>query len=454
MSASRVKAAAIAAALAVALPAAAQDGPLELRPPVRLEPPRVGGSVAPAPAPATATASPALPESVAEPSFKPSVVGAPGVRMGDGDILPAPVMGGAVEVLGLEAVSPDVAGALRPDEGGFGPDMWAGTDRRVIDSGLNALPVAQGSPAGRDLMRRLLLTGASVPAGGEPGALIVKRAELLAAMGDFAGLHALLKAAPGRETLPELARIEADARLLTNDVARACALTAQEVRVRPTAYWQKLTVFCQALDGDAAGVSMGLALLEELGVQDPIFAQMADALANHGKPPVVESLPRPDPLHLALARVVKATLPDDVISSNRPGVLRAIAITPNASVELRLEAAERAEMAGALDVDALRQLFASMPFTEDQLKAPLTEAAKLSGPMSRALLYRATLSQTVPVAQAEAVKRALELARDAGRYASSARAFLPQLTRVEPSRDLIWFAPEVIRALLVTRNHQ
>jgi len=115
-----------------------------------------------------------------------------------------------------------------------------------------------------------------------------------------------------------------------------------------------------------------------------------------------------------------------------------------------LEAAERAEASGALEVDTLRQLYASIEFTDDELKNPLTAAAKHSGPMSRALLYRSTLSQTVPAAQAEALSHALGAARTEGRYASAARAFLPQLSHVEASSDLAWFAPEAIRALLVT----
>jgi len=200
-----------------------------------------------------------------------------------------------------------------------------------------------------------------------------------------------------------------------------------------------------------------MSLLEELGVDDPVFFQLVDALVrmetSGAKPPVIDSLADPTPLHLALARVAKVRLPGDVIASNRPGVLRAIAISPNAPAELRLEAAERAEVAGALPVDSLRQLYASIEFSEEQLKNPLTHAAQRSGPMSRALLYRATLMQTVPAAQAEALNRALDVARRSGRYASTARAFLPQLSRVPVSQELAWFAPEAIRAFLITGRH-
>lgn len=367
---------------------------------------------------------------------------------------PAPVMGGAVQAETLGQINPDVAGTLAQADGGFGSAMWWGTDRRLIDNLIATLPVTTSSPAMRDLMRRLLLTGAVVPEGGEPGSLISLRAGLLAAMGDFQGVNALLAVVPGYSANPDLLRVEMDTRLLTGDVARACQMAHAHINTQNTLYWQKAFTFCQAMEGKSQQALLGLALIDELGGADPVFSKLVDAIARQSNAPELESLSDPTPLHIAMARVAKAALPSDVISSNRPSVLRAIAISPNASPELRLEASERAEAAGALPVDALRQLYASIEFNDEELKNPLTVASQRSGPMSRALLYRATLNQTVPAAQAEALSSALDMARSGGRYASAARAFLPQLTRIEPTRDLAWFAPEAIRAFLITGRQQ
>ena len=430
MNASRAKYTLISAAFVAALMAGhgafAQGGPVDLSPPTRTEPQTA-------------------PNVQTDP-----IIGADGVRLDNR------VVGGsvAVEAQSLGQVDPDVAGALQEENGGFGQAMWWGTDRRLIETFMAQLPVTSPSPAMRDLMRRLLLTGADVPEGGRPGSLISLRAGLLSAMGDFQGVNALLSVVPGYSGNPDLLRVEMDTRLLTGDVARACQMAHAHIETQDTNYWQKAFNFCQALEGQNEAALLSLALLEELGVDDPVFFKLVGAIARQSKPPVIESLADPTPLHLALARVARVKLPSDVISSNRPGVLRAIAISPNASAELRLEAAERAEVAGALPVDALRQLYASIEFSSNELKNPLTAATKLTGPMSRALLYRATLSQTVPAAQAEALARALDVARTGGRYASTARAFLPQLTRVEPSSDLVWFAPEAVRAFLVTGRAQ
>ena len=426
---------ALAGALLLPAAALAQDGPLDLTSPLKLEPPKNTGVEPARPRPARSAMPP-----------MPSTLPTEGAG--------SAVTGGAVQAESLGSINPDVAGTLGPDNGGFANTLWADTSKTVVETQLAQLPVTSASPAMRDLMRRLLLTAATVPDGIPSGSLIALRAGQLNAMGDFAGVNALLSAVPGRADFPDLLRVEVDSRFLTGDVARACRLTHAFIQERRTTYWQKAFIFCQALEGDTASATLGISLLEELGVQDSVFFNLIDALARMNDPnfkvPVIESMADPTPLHLALARVAKAQLPSDVIASNRPGVLRAIAISPNASGELRLEAAERAEVAGALAVDALRQLYASIEFNEEQLKSPLTHAGQMSGPMSRALLYRATLMQTVPAAQAEALQQVLNVARDSGRYASTARAFLPQLARVPVSDDLAWFAPEAIRAFLIS----
>ena len=233
-----------------------------------------------------------------------------------------------------------------------------------------------------------------------------------------------------------------------NDNARACALAASQIGRHPTPYWQKAFIFCQAMAGEHDKASLGVALLRETGDVDSAFFVFIDAL-DGGVPATIDSLPRPTPLHLTMARAAKARLPADIIGTDRPGVLRTIAISPNAAVELRLDAAERAEAVGALAVDTLRQLYTGITFSDQALANPLSKAEAESGPLSRALLYRTALIQTVPTAQAEAASRALALAREGGRYASTARIFLPVLQGIHPSAELMWFAPEAVRALLV-----
>ncbi len=348
----------------------------------------------------------------------------------------------------LRPVDPDATGVLEAGAGGFGADMWRGTPRELVQTLLPKLPTGTPSRAMRDLMTRLLLSTADPPQGeGRSGDLVAARLALLAAMGNSAAVTDLLAATPGRGNEAALVRIEADNRLLANDVNRACVLAAGQIGRAEDLFWQKAFIFCQALAGEHDKAALGMSLLREMGDEDAVFFDLVDSLSGPD-PSAIESLPDPSPLHLAVARVAKAQLPADAVSSAHPGVLGTIAASPNAPVALRLEAAERAEAAGALPIETLRQLYTSVAFSDEDLANPLSKTEAESGPLSRALLYRTALIQTVPAAQAEAVARALALGREGGRYASTVRGFMPILERIPVSAPMLWFAPDAVRALL------
>ncbi|HEC90512.1 MAG TPA: hypothetical protein ENI55_02475 [Alphaproteobacteria bacterium] len=348
----------------------------------------------------------------------------------------------------LAAMNADGIGVLSDKEGGFGAAMWKGTERSLLDTLLPRLPVKTNSPAMRGLIRRLLLSAADAPQGkAPPGKLIETRVKLLASMGDLAAVNRLLDAVPDRAKSEPLARIEANSRFLANDNARACALAAARIGESDAPFWQKAFIFCQALAGENDKAALGVSLLREAGNKDEIFFSLIESLAGGTKTPI-KSLAQPSALRLAVARAANVRLPADVISSSRPAILRTIAISPNAPVKVRLEAAERAEAAGALPVDALRQLYTSVSFSKEDLANPLSKAEAESGPLSRALLYRTALVQTVPTAQAEAVAQAFKLGRAGGRYDSMVRVFMPVLKRIPTSAEMVWFAPEAVRAFI------
>lgn len=370
-----------------------------------------------------------------------------------------PPLSSDVQVQSLQAIDIDSVGTLSAAEGGFGEAMWRGTPRTLVERLLPHLPVAVDSAAMQGLARRLLLSAAVPPPaeGGKKGGLLATRADLLLSMGAFEAVDALLAVTPNRTDDPALARIEANARFLANDNARACSLVATRISDNGTDYWQKALVFCQVLANQIAQASLGVSLLREAGVDDPPFFSVVDALiAGAGKDgrtektaKILNKMPTPTPLILAMARAAGMQLPADVLALNQPGVLRVVATSPNGPVELRLDAAERAEAAGALPVETLRQIYMAVEFPEEALANPLSRAEAGSGPVSRALLYRAAQLQTVPIAQAEAVGKAFELARRGDRLASAARTFKPILERIPPSVELIWFAPEAVRAFLL-----
>lgn len=353
-----------------------------------------------------------------------------------------------VRVDRLSTVDADSAGVLTAADGGFGVDMWQGTRRSLVEALLPRLPVDTGSPAMRGLMRRLLLSTAGAPEGGSaPGGLAALRARMLLAMGDLDGVERLLEAASGRAADPGLARIRTDALLLADDDAGACAIAGDQIAEASSVYWQKVLIFCQALAGEHDKAALGVALLDEMGEVDPAFFALVAALA--GGPGRIDSLPDPTPLHLAMARAAKVTLPADVVSSDHLAVLRAIAVAPDASVQTRLEAADRAQAAGALPAGVLRRLYAGIPGEPPAASASNAAVAAKDGPRGRARDYRAAVAEVTPEARAEAVTRALKAAREQGRYGATALVYLPLLAGIPVSPESMRFAPEVIAALLV-----
>lgn len=359
-----------------------------------------------------------------------------------------------IQVDQLGDVNADTAGLLDDASGGLGAGMWRGTSRAVAMAMLRALPVGAPSVAMESLARRLLLTTAAVPDGdGEPGALISLRAEKLAAMGATRRVLRLLEVTPGSESLPRLVRIEAESRLLSGDYARACGLASSSMDRNPTTFWQKLFTLCQVLSGAKAEAELGVSLLREVGDDDPVYFSLIDGLLRDAKP-TIGSLPEPTPLQLAMARIAKAQLPEDVLVTERPGALAAIATSPNAAVAIRLEAAERAAATAALSPAELREIYAAVQFDEETLANPLSAAEEAPGPRARALLYQTSVDQSVDAARAESAMMALSLARDVGLYQTTARVFAPMLEAIPARTDLIWFAPEAVRAFVVTERDE
>ena len=381
------------------------------------------------------------------PSLRPQPLAGPRIP------IPAPAPG--IEVGQLAAVDPSVIGLLREDTGGLGFDLWAGSDRGRIERLLPRLPMGTLSPAVQTLAMRLLLSAAAPPEGAPPApsgpSLLGLRMERLMAGGRVAAVNELLALAAASAGDPVLARAEVDARLLVGDNAGACARVPDLVRTDPRPYWTKALAFCRALEDDRGAVSLAVSLLRDQGhVGDGAFFTLVRALIGESDEPVA-TLIDPEPLHIAMMRAARRTIPADAVAGARPSVLWAIALAPNDSLDTRLDAAVRAEAAGALETAVLAEMFAAVPYAAADIDAALDRAeAGAGGARLDALLYQAAIVWEDPGRRATAVQRALRDARDRGAgFGTVARMHLPVLRAIKPSVDLLWFAGDAARALLL-----
>ncbi len=362
----------------------------------------------------------------------------------------------AIQIENLGRVDADSIGILDESKGGFGPDMWRGTPRAMIERLLPRLPSAMRSPTLRSLARRMLLSAAALPikdvrtADAKPQkvSLLARRVERLHEMGFVGPAANLIKVAPARLNDIHLHRLRVENMLLAHDVGGACGEAKRDSSRLVDAYWQRVVIFCQLLDGNSEAAALGANLLAESNqVKDPAFFILADRMGGN-KSAKVTSLKNPSALHLAMMRAAKLKLPKNVLSASSPAILRAIGVSPNASLDVQLEAAERAARFGAMSPTRLAEVYSGVEFSEKELGKALSLAAEQRTPRGRALLFRSEQKQSVPAAKAAVIQKALELAQADGLYALAVRLYHPVIKEMKVTGELAWFAGTAARALL------
>ncbi len=369
-------------------------------------------------------------------------------------VAPGRLSDAPIEVGVLNEVDPSVVGLLDDPHGGLGTAMWQGTPRARVEMLLPRLPMGTVSPVMQDLSRRLLLTTAVVPAGAPVApTLLGLRVERLMAGGRIDEVNELLRVAAARVNDPAIARADIDAMLLSGDFGGACQKVPALMQGDPNAYWLKTLAFCRALERDAAAVTLATTLLRDQGqVGDEAFFALIAALPAPGGGPAVTTLVDPTPLHFALLRAANQPVPPDAVAGAQPAILRAIATAPKAdatTVPLEaIEAAERAEAAGALDTATLAEIYSAVSYTGPQIQQALDTAAREKGPRTNALLYQAGRIWTDPAQRAAALQAAWQAAKADGAFGTSARVNLASLRQITPAPDLLTFAPNAARAAL------
>jgi hypothetical protein len=405
-------------------------GPIQLRPPTSLKP-----APQPEPAPVTVPAA----NAPVQPDYKAGPAGQSVTTL-------TSVGASGIQVDRLQVVTPDSAGILTTENGGFGVDMWRGASMASAMEMLSRVPARIGSPTLAGLVRRLVLTPAAPPEGPSDGEqLAVKRLELLVAMADYPAALDLLSVMPRQGRGPGLLRAEAELRFLTGDNVAGCGLVSGEVRRNQADFWQKALIFCQLLSDQPEKAELGISMLRELGNDDKMFFRISEAMSMR-KSVALDDTARTSPLVTAMLAHVQLDTAPAALATLGPAALHSLALNAKLAAPLRLVAAERAAMLGVFGDSALRKLVLKIA---EQLPPegdaqPLPDGA--AGSVARARLYAAAQRAGVPAAKAEAASRALRLALDDGVYRATAQLFRDELAVVPASTENTWFATDAVRA--------
>ena len=360
-----------------------------------------------------------------------------------------------IHVGALEAIDPDAAGVLLPGVEPLPGDIWSGSRRARIEALLPRLPAVAPSETMRRLTLALLTSPAQPPSGqGEAGALVLARVERLVAMGARDAALALLDSAGPEDGQTLSARIENDRLLAALDLDAACERILGKAGRSGDGYWRRVRILCQAHAGLIEAATLGLELLLEIdAAPDPVFDDTIYAMAGLAEP-VVDPLAEPTPLRVAAWRIAQFAVPAQAVSRAAPDVLSAIARAPESLPGTRLLAAERAEAAGALSIEALRALYRAMAFSPEERADALDQVEALEPTLGRSLMLQSIESQTTPALRAELLAATLALAEAQGAHGTTARALAHLVRTVPPAPEFAWFSGAAGRALMAAGDRE
>ena len=284
---------------------------------------------------------------------------------------PAPTrpVGAAVQVTALSA--PDIfsPGARNT---GLSADLWKGSAADMAREILPQIGKKPMSPAAAALARRVLSTGAQAPDGASSDYdLAAARAGALLALGDAAGVEAMLERTSGVAQTPALAKVSAEAALILGHPEKACQIGQALGSERDAPYWLKLRAFCLMVGGEAAAAQLTLDLLAP-SAEDADFSKMM-AAAMAGTPMTGPASLRSG-LDMALSRALKLDFTAAMAQAPAAMVV-AISRDEAADPALRMAAAGRAVRMGA-NVSAVYDTATAQPApapnaaSESDLAAP------------------------------------------------------------------------------------
>ncbi len=333
---------------------------------------------------------------------------------------PSPGSEDAVTVGTLSAVNIVPIGTLRLADGGFGLDMWAGTQPLVVESLISQLPTLRSSPLVRDLSRRLLLTRTYDPEGATSGkSLSALRIERLYAAGLIDDALAVANTLPQSGNGPSVLKIRSKIYLLQDNTNEACVIAARMRTRTDDIYWAKLRTFCYLVVGDVNAASLSSDLIAEQGDKDPNFFTLVANLAYEAGLPTDE-IAATNPLHWALLKLAgeefpqvaltQAPLPmlvhvaqasvEPVAQTNDANVLGLSGPAPDAL--MRLNALELAVQSGAIPVETLRDVYQTYQVPNDlQSEQPVHPSLK------SAALYQAAFDGQSPDVRAASMVEAI-----------------------------------------------
>lgn len=187
-----------------------------------------------------------------------------------------------ITVMPATNISLDTLGVYDQKSGGVGFDVWEGSNHARVRSLLENVPHTIPSPTVRKLVARLLLSSTRPPESENIQQNVFRqRVTTLLHIDELAQAQRLVEMIPQNLRTERTAHLEYTAHLLKGDHEWVCSNigTALQKYSGEAGYWQKLSIFCNALDKDVAKAQLALDLLAEQQVEiDPGFVGLVEVM--------------------------------------------------------------------------------------------------------------------------------------------------------------------------------
>lgn len=353
---------AAAAAVALALPALAQDQPESLLPPGF-------GDPAPAPQPATNEVQPRETTRVQQP----------------------PAEGGGVQVVDLiEALEemtkaepvpqveypasvrrdPRLAGTLDPVAIGVGDRPWGAASGKTLQILMRRMDTPLASRWAHIGLRNMLLSKTAGPLDVHPADWAAERAWLLLRMGEADAGRLLVASVDTDRFTPKMRQIALQSALANSDPSAMCPIEPDLSKVEPRVA-PLVTAICASLSGESERAAADIEAARRRGRVSPIDIALADkvvgAAAETSRAVTIEWDPVEDlnSWRFGLATATGMMPPERLINSASVQTQAWLARSPMFSATQRLPMARTAAALGVLSSQSLMDLYASAYDTTD-----------------------------------------------------------------------------------------
>ncbi|MCE2517311.1 MAG: hypothetical protein J4F41_05605, partial [Alphaproteobacteria bacterium] len=204
----------------------------------------------------------------------------------------------------------------REDVDGLGRLMWEGSDAATILGLFTQLEGASVPRVLRPAVHHLMVARAVPPQGFVDLAeeMISRRLDWLAAQGASADLAELIRQLPEDDQWQARNEWLALHHLLTRNDEDACRVASKKVMLTLEPLWHQINAFCAIVSGDSMKASFAIDILEDSGVDDPVYFDLMRQLTGDGSSVEIDQS-NLSMLHLVLMDSARITIEPEALAN-------------------------------------------------------------------------------------------------------------------------------------------